>query len=186
MKFVVIFGPLAVGKMTVGQELAKMTGLKLFHNHMTIDLVSNFFSYGTEEGRRLVGLFRREIFEAVAKSDLPGMIFTYVWAFDAPEDKDYLKGVCALFEAHGAEVYFVELEADYEVRHARNRTENRLANKPTKRDIEWSDRNFQRTESRYRMNSLPGEVDFPHYIRLNNTSMPPEEAARRIAEAFSL
>ena len=43
MKFVVIFGPPAVGKMTVGQELAKLTGLKLFHNHMTIELVLNFF-----------------------------------------------------------------------------------------------------------------------------------------------
>lgn len=43
MKFVLIFGPQAVGKMTVGQELAKSTELKLFHNHMTIDLVGNFF-----------------------------------------------------------------------------------------------------------------------------------------------
>ncbi|MCC3359301.1 AAA family ATPase, partial [Bacillus sp. REN16] len=47
MKFVHIFGPQAVGKMTVGQELAKITELKLFHNHMTIDLVSNFFDYST-------------------------------------------------------------------------------------------------------------------------------------------
>ena len=44
MKFVVIFGPPAVGKMSVGYELAKLTGLKLFHNHMTIDLVLNFLS----------------------------------------------------------------------------------------------------------------------------------------------
>ncbi len=34
MKFVHIFGPQAVGKMTVGQELVKITDLKLFHNHM--------------------------------------------------------------------------------------------------------------------------------------------------------
>ena len=40
MKLVLIFGPQAVGKMTVGQELAKKTGLKLFHNHMTIELLS--------------------------------------------------------------------------------------------------------------------------------------------------
>lgn len=43
MKFILIFGPQAVGKMTVGQELAKLTDLKIFHNHMTIDLVSPFF-----------------------------------------------------------------------------------------------------------------------------------------------
>ncbi len=47
MKFVLLFGPQAVGKMTVGQELERLTGLKLFHNHMTIDLVAPFFSYGS-------------------------------------------------------------------------------------------------------------------------------------------
>jgi len=34
VKFVILFGPLAVGKMTVGQELGKITNLTLFHNHM--------------------------------------------------------------------------------------------------------------------------------------------------------
>ena len=53
MKFVLIFGPQAVGKMTVGQELAKITDLKLFYNHMTIDLVGQFFDYGTKEGKTI-------------------------------------------------------------------------------------------------------------------------------------
>lgn len=65
MKLVLIFDPQAVGKMTIGQELAKVTDLKLFHNHMTIDLVGHFFGYGTTEGKRLVNLFRQEIFEEV-------------------------------------------------------------------------------------------------------------------------
>jgi shikimate kinase len=76
MKFVLIFGPHAVGKMKVGQELAKITDLKLFHNHMTIELVTPIFDFGTKEGQRLVNLFRQESFEAVAKSDLDGLIFT--------------------------------------------------------------------------------------------------------------
>nr|WP_196493872.1 hypothetical protein [Ornithinibacillus caprae] len=57
MKFVLIFGPQVVGKMTVGLQLSKITGLKLFHNHLTIDLISHFFDYGTKEGKRLVSLF---------------------------------------------------------------------------------------------------------------------------------
>lgn len=47
-KFVLIFGPQAVGKMTVGQELAKMTDLKLFHNHMTIDLLEPLYGFSPE------------------------------------------------------------------------------------------------------------------------------------------
>lgn len=58
MKLVIIFGPHAVGKMTVGQELSKITGLKLFHNHMTIDLVANFFDFDTPQAKRLINLFR--------------------------------------------------------------------------------------------------------------------------------
>ena len=43
MKLVLLIGSGAVGKMTVGQELAKITGLKLFHNHMTIEPVLELF-----------------------------------------------------------------------------------------------------------------------------------------------
>ena len=38
MKLVFILGDAAVGKMTVGQELMKITDLRLFHNNMTIEL----------------------------------------------------------------------------------------------------------------------------------------------------
>lgn len=86
MKLMLIFGPQAVGKMTVGEEVAARTGMKLFHNHMTIELVSHFFSYGTETGKRLVHAFREQIFDAVAQSDLEGLIFTYLWAFDMQGD----------------------------------------------------------------------------------------------------
>lgn len=74
MKFIIIFGPQAVGKMTVGQSLEAKTNLKLFHNHMSIDLVSTFFDYGTSAGKRLVHLIRQEIFEEVSKSSLEGLI----------------------------------------------------------------------------------------------------------------
>ena len=45
MKLVIIIGDAAVGKMTVGQELMKLTGLRLFHNHMAIELVIDVFGY---------------------------------------------------------------------------------------------------------------------------------------------
>ncbi|MCE5235049.1 MAG: AAA family ATPase [Clostridiaceae bacterium] len=186
MKLVIIFGPHAVGKMTVGQELSKLTGLKLFHNHMTIDIVSELFENMPAERSRLTGLFRREIFEAYAKSDEYGMIFTFMWAFDMREDWDYVANVQSLFEAHGATVYFVELEAGYDLRLARNKTENRLLNKPTKRDLARSEALFKRLEDKYRLNSLPGELKEENYLRIDNTDLLPEEAARIIKERFSL
>ena len=71
-KFVLIIGPKAVGKMTVGQELEKITGLKLLHNHMTLDLVSKFFDFDNHRKKlsEISDLFRFTLFEEVAKSDL--------------------------------------------------------------------------------------------------------------------
>jgi hypothetical protein len=45
---------------------------------------------------------------------------------------------------------------------------------------------FKTLEARYRLNSLPGEVQKPRYMKLDNTNLPPQEAARRIADAFEL
>src|SRR5688500_19972159 len=86
---VIIFGPPAVGKMTVGDALERRTGLRLFHNHHTIDLALRFFEYGTPPFNRLVSEFRTRIFEEVASSPLPGMVFTYVWAFEDESDARY-------------------------------------------------------------------------------------------------
>lgn len=186
MKLIVITGPHAVGKMTVGQELAKITGLRLFHNHMTIDVVSGLFENMPAERSRLTALFREEVFKAYSASGEYGMIFTYMWAFDSQEDWDYIQHVEDLFAAHGAEVYFVELEADFDLRIERNKTGNRLLHKSTKRDIQKSEEMFRRLEGKYRLNSLPGEVKKKHYLRIDNTDMEPDEAARRIRDAFRL
>ncbi|WP_053365654.1 AAA family ATPase [Bacillus sp. FJAT-27245] len=186
MKFVLIVGPQAVGKMTVGIELANLTGLKLFHNHMTIDLVSQFFDYSTPEGKRLVGLFRQEIFEEVSKSNLDGLIFTYVWAFNLQADWDYVDRICSLFESRGAAVYIVELEADLEERLQRNKTPLRLEQKPGKRDLAWSEANLLKSLEKYRLNSYDGEITRENYLRLNNTNISAVEAARLIKERFNL
>jgi len=139
MKFVLITGPEAVGKMTVGQELSKITNLKLFHNHMTIELVSNFFSYSTPIGKKLVFLLRKEIFEEVSASDLEGLIFTYQWNFEVKQEWDYIESLVKIFRDKGADIFYIELEADIEERIKRNKTEHRLKHKPTKNSEHGSD-----------------------------------------------
>ncbi|MFG2926930.1 hypothetical protein ACGFYA_36260, partial [Streptomyces sp. NPDC048305] len=86
-----IVGPPAVGKATVGHEIATLTGLRLFHNHMAIEPVLRFFDFGSPAFVRLVSGFRQSLIEEVAASDLPGLIFTYVWAFDQPDDQQALE-----------------------------------------------------------------------------------------------
>lgn len=186
MKLVIIFGPHAVGKMTVGQELAKITGLKLFHNHMTIDIVSDLFRNMPEERFRLTNLFRKEIFDAYAKSKEYGLIFTYMWALDSQDDWDYVNWLENLFIENDATIYYVELEADYNIRIERNKTDNRLLNKPTKRDIQHSEELFRRLEDKYRLNSLDDEIGKINYVRINNTELTPENVAKSIKDRFNL
>ena len=185
MKFILIFGPQAVGKMTVGHELEKITELKLFHNHMTIELLYPFFGFGAETWR-LSTFFRKEIFEAVSKSDLNGLIFTFVWAFDLKEDWNFVDEICSIFESKGGSVYFVELEADLEERLERNKTPYRLKHKPTKKDIEKSETELKRTFENHRLNSQEGEINKDKYIKINNTSLDAQEVAKIIKEEFHL
>ena len=60
MKFIIITGPQAVGKMTVGQELVKITNLKLLHNHMTIEVLTKIFDYSRDSFRKLNEEFIRK------------------------------------------------------------------------------------------------------------------------------
>lgn len=181
MKFVVIFGPPAVGKMTVGYELEKLTGLRLFHNHMTIDLVLRFFDFGTPPFRRLVDEFRMRIFEEVSAGDLPGLIFTCVWALDVPEEREFIERACKIFRSRGAETYFVELSAPLDERLRRNETEFRLSEKRPKRDIEKSRSNLLEAERKHKLNSN-GDCFYPdRHLYIDNSNLEPAVVASRIA-----
>ncbi|NLM67879.1 MAG: AAA family ATPase [Enterococcus sp.] len=185
MKFVMIIGPQAVGKMTVGQELAKKTSLKLFHNHMTIELLEPLFGFSSELWQ-LSDLFRYEIFKKMAESKEAGLIFTYVWAFDLQADWDFVNRVTALFESKNATVYFVELEADLTERLERNKSPHRLAHKPTKRNIERSENELKKTIENHRLHSFEGEIKNKNYLRINNTYLEAQEVADLIIDKFHL
>ena len=183
MKLVLIVGDSAVGKMTVGQELMKRTGLRLFHNHMTIEPVLEIF--GSFQGETIIKL-REVIFQDFAKSDNYGMIHTMMWAFDMPSDWDYVNHLVDIFQQQGAEIYCVELIAPLEVRLRRNETENRLAHKPSKRDLEASRARVIRDGENHRLVSLPGEMPFENCLRIDNTDLPPDVVATMIKERFDL
>lgn len=179
MKLVLIIGSGAVGKMTVGQELMKITDLRLFHNHMMIEPVIEIFN---SFNSGVIARLREVIFEEFLKTDNAGMIFTYMWAFDMPSDREYVMQVASRFD----EVYCVELVADQSVRLERNKTENRLRNKASKRDIAASDQRLMREDANHRLVSESGEIPFENYIRIDNTGLSPDAVARMIKEKFSL
>lgn len=178
MKLVLIIGSGAVGKMTVGQELMKITDLRLFHNHMIIEPVIDVFGYFNGVA---IQKLREVVFDEFVKGDYEGMIFTVMWAFDMPSDREYVMNVASKFD----EVYCVELIADQSVRLERNKTENRLKNKASKRDLVASEQRLL-NEERYRLVSEEGEIPFDNYLRIDNTNLAPDIVAKMIKDKFDL
>lgn len=181
MKLVFLIGDAAVGKMTVGQALMKITDLRLFHNHMTIEPVLEIF--GSFDGKTIQEL-RDVIFRNFAASDRTGMIFTMMMDFDMESDWAYLEHVKQIFEPYGTEFYYVELIAPQEIRLQRNASENRLKNKASKRDIEISNQRLIRDDQNHRCVSDEGEIPFANYLRIDNSNLEPDEVARQIKETF--
>jgi hypothetical protein len=183
MKLLILIGNTAVGKMTVGQELMKITDFRLFHNHMSIELVIDVFGerIGTVDKR-----LREVIFEEFAKSQKYGLIFTFMWAFDQKADWDYLNHLCDFFRRENSDIYYVELIASQEIRLKRNVTENRLKNKASKRNIEQSNQMLINDDLKYRCVSYEGEITFDNYLRIDNTELSPGEVAKIIKDKFLL
>lgn len=186
MKFVLITGPQAVGKMTVGQELVKITNLKLLHNHMTIELLTKIFDYSRDSFRKLNEEFRVQIFEEFAKSNEDGIIFTTTWDFDSKEDWNMMYRFINIFKKNNAEIYIVELESSLEERLKRNKTENRLENKASKRNLEWSEKDLLKSVEKYRFNSRENEIQEKNYIKIDNTNISADIVAKTIKEKFKL
>jgi len=178
-----IFGAGAVGKMTVGQALTKVTDLRLYHNHMDIEPVLQIF--GTFH-MTAIDRIRKVIFEEFANSSNYGLIFTFMWPLDSKESWDYIDNLAGIFRQKDADIYYVELFAPQEIRLQRNATENRLANKASKRNLEFSTSLILNEDSNLRLVSHDGEIPFENYIKIDNSNLSPEAVAEMIKEKFSL
>ena len=108
---IVVCGPQAVGKMTVAESLRDKLKYNMMMNHDSIEMSDKIFGFGTPAQKEFNAIFREEAFALAVKHNVD-LIFTYVCAFEVPEEKEYLTSLAKLFENAGGEFYFVELSAD--------------------------------------------------------------------------
>lgn len=120
-----IFGPPAVGKMTVGREVVARSGFRLFHNHAVLEPLLEVFDYGTPAFNTLLHEFRIRVVEEAAASGTD-LVSTFVWGLEVAEDAAVVSRYLAPYLDAGGEVAFVELYASLETRLDRNRTEQRF------------------------------------------------------------
>lgn len=105
MKLVFLYGLPATGKLTVARELADLTGYRVFHNHLTVDLLLSVFDFGTPAFVELREQIWLSVFERAAILD--GLIFTF--APEATVRPDFLVRTQSLVSRCGGEVVFIQL-----------------------------------------------------------------------------
>lgn len=185
-ELLVLFGPPAVGKMTVGRAITSLSDFRLFHNHHTIEPLHEIFGQDSAAFVTLNSEFRRRVIEEAAATGVR-LVFTTVWNLAGQRDAEYIRGLVAPYADRGLPVRFVELYADLAARLDRNAGTDRLAAKPSKRDLERSEAHIREREAAFTMNTasdvaLPGQdvlADFPH-LRLDTTRLTATEAAAQI------
>ncbi len=176
MTLVFIYGMPGVGKLTTARALASLTGIRLFHNHLSFNLVKAVFDFPTPEFGRLAEAVRLATFEAAARERLPGLIFTCVYA--AGEDDAFVDNTVAVVARHGGEVAFVRLSCAMEINERRVVAEDRgPLGKITSVD------SLRRMRERWR---LAEAIPFRNSLDIDNSALDPDQAARLIAAHFSL
>jgi AAA domain len=176
MKLLFLYGAPAVGKLTVARGLAGLTGYKLFHNHLTVDLVGSLFDFGSEQAERLSTKFRLEMFREAALANLPGVVFTFVYA--RGDDDAFVQQTIDAVEPHGGTVHFVLLTCEERELLRRVGQESR-ASFGKIRDAEQ----LQALRRRY---DLDSPVPQRESLVVDTTHLPPQETARRIVRHFRL
>lgn len=182
---IIVCGPQAVGKMTVAESLRDKLKYNMMMNHDSIEISDRIFGFATPAQREFSMFFRKKAFELAVKHNVD-MIFTYVCAFELPQEREYLTKLADLFTSNQGGFYFVELSADLETRLERNETPHRMERKASKRDVKWSKSNLLEDAQRHRLNSNDGEVWFENHLKIDNTDIGPDEVADMVIRHFKL
>jgi adenylate kinase len=112
MKLIFLHGMPGVGKLTVARELAGLTGFRIFHNHLAVDLVESMFEFGSQPFVELRETIWLAAFRQAAEAGLAGLIFTF--AFDRTVRGSFIENVRNIVESSGGQVLFVELKCSPE------------------------------------------------------------------------
>ena len=176
MNLIFLYGPPAVGTLTVAKELSKLTGYKIFHNHLVRDLVESLFDVKTEKGIKIVQQLRVDLLVEAAKSDIPGVIFTFAYAYSV--DNHFVEKILKYIKENGGSLYLVQLYCD------KKELLKRVTFKERKK--------FAKICEPKTLSAILKQYDlftpYPdkEHLRINNTNITPQEAAKRIFIYYKL
>ena len=175
MKLLLLYGSPAVGKLTVANEIARQTGFKVFHNHLSIDCILPVFEFGTKPFWKLIRLIRLETISEAARAGC-NLIFTFCYAKD--EDDEVVAETVKAVENNGGEVCFVLLKAEKETIEKRVLAESRQQFRKVA-DLQMLREMFDKYEMFAPVNGYESLI-------VDNTHLSAGETAREIIKHFQL
>ncbi|MDT7920257.1 MAG: hypothetical protein RQ868_06655 [Meiothermus sp.] len=175
MKLVFLYGPAAVGKLTVARELTRLTGYPIFDNHLSIDYAARLLDWGTPSYVSFLRALRLFTFRQMAQMGLKGLIFTFVYT--PPSSDEFIGQVLEVCQQSGIEVLWVKLEAPPEVLLQRVVLPERKSLKKLSRP----ERLLQMLEQ-----GALQAIPFGQSLRVDTSQLLPEQAARVIVQHFGL
>jgi hypothetical protein len=122
MKLILLYGPPAAGKLTIAKEIAGLTGFKVFHNHLTVNLVAAILPRGTPAYRQLLWDIRYAVFAETARAHIEGLLFTMVYRRD---QEPWIARCVEIVERFGGNVCFVHVYCQAETMRQRVVREDR-------------------------------------------------------------
>jgi cytidylate kinase len=175
MKMIHIYGPPAAGKLTIAKELAKITGYKIFHNHMANDIVAPFVECDTGDFWNYVTKIKKVIYGIALKENI-NLIST--GCYEKELDDSGMKRKIKLFEKNRSKVLFVRIICD------RKNLINRVSKKSRKEHRKISSvSKLNRVLNKY---DLEREIPFVKNFTVDNTNMPAKKVAKLIKEHYKL
>ena len=174
MKLILLYGPPATGKLTVAETISSKTGIPVFHNHATRDLVHAIFPDTLSENYQLVTDLRNNVFAYCAKHD-QDLLFT--WVYDGKTDDEVLALMVSAVVNNGGTVAFIELTAPLEVLKSRVNLESRHKHKKLK-DPEVLAHLFDEHSF--------GTVHYDNVIKIDTSTVTPDESADHIISRLGL
>jgi hypothetical protein len=177
MKLIILYGAPAVGKLAVGKELEKITGYKLFHNHLSLDMVEGIFTSKDKIFWPLVQKFRLEMIDAAAKEKVKGVIFTSGYS-GQPKDET-LEGMIKIVKKYGGKTYFVHLVCSREEMFRRVKSTDRKKHLKTT--------TIARLKKLLPHWDMDKEIPFKEEnIRIDNTKISAKNVANMIKKQYRL
>lgn len=108
MKLIVLYGPPAVGKYTIGKMLAERLGYRFLHNHLIVNVAASLFSVGSPEFMRFGRELSFKVFEEAMRGGVSGIVSTFV--YEKGVDDEYVRKTISFFESRGGSIIFIRLQ----------------------------------------------------------------------------